>query len=165
MQFKAQVFYCKGLIVLVQTSKNPSFVLPESNLNRKHGLATFVYERVNWTLVDQFPTTSETKWLCVDIDEYKISNVYKPRQIRLKTSDIPLFLIPGVSLMEANPNPNVLMEEAVTAYRLGLQFQQCKRRLHAFWARINIILLDNPKSPASFSSGRWNKPGLAICQC
>ena len=44
-------------------------------LSRKHGLATFVHERLKWTLYNQSPTTSETEWLCVD---YKIVNIYKP---------------------------------------------------------------------------------------
>ena len=66
------------------------FLLCGSTLSRKQGLATFFHERVNWALVDQSQITSETEWLCVDIDEYKIVNVHKTPPNRLKMSDIPV---------------------------------------------------------------------------
>ena len=37
----------------------PNYQLAESSLSRKHGLATFVHERLKYTLLDQFPPTSE----------------------------------------------------------------------------------------------------------
>ena len=49
-----------------------NYQLAGFSLSRKHGLATFVHERLQWTLYDQSPTTSETEWLCVDVDGYKI---------------------------------------------------------------------------------------------
>ena len=52
-------------------------------LSRKHGLATFAHERLKWILFDQSPPTSDTECLCVDVDGYKIVNVYKPPRIRL----------------------------------------------------------------------------------
>ena len=36
-----------------------------------HGLATFVHERLRYTLLDQSPPRSEIEWLCVDVDGYK----------------------------------------------------------------------------------------------
>jgi len=39
----------------------PSFSLAGSILSRNHGLATFVHERLEWSLVDQ--SQSETEWL------------------------------------------------------------------------------------------------------
>ena len=48
----------------------PGFAPAGSTLSRKHGLATFVHDRLNWTLVDQSPATSEIEWLCVDVDGY-----------------------------------------------------------------------------------------------
>ena len=67
------------------------FALAGSSLSRKHGLATFVHDRLKWTLVDQSPATSETEWLCVDNDGYRIVNVYKPPSTRLQASDLPVF--------------------------------------------------------------------------
>ena len=56
----------------------PNFTLAGSVSSRKHGLATFVHEKLSWTLADQSPDGLETEWLCVDIDDTKIINVYKP---------------------------------------------------------------------------------------
>ena len=45
----------------------PNYQLAGSSLSRKHGLATFVHERLRYTLLDQSPPTSEIKWLCVTL--------------------------------------------------------------------------------------------------
>ena len=63
----------------------PSYQLAGSSLNRKHGLATFVHERV------RYPPTSEIDWLCVNVAVYKIVNVYKPPPTRLQFLDLPVF--------------------------------------------------------------------------
>ena len=55
-----------------------------SSLSRKHGLALFVYERLRYSILDQSPPTSEIEWLCMDVDGYKIVNVYKPPPTRLR---------------------------------------------------------------------------------
>ena len=69
----------------------PDYQLARFSLSRKHGLATFVHEQLKWTLFDQSRPTSETEWLCVDVDRYRIVNVYKPPPIRLQVSDLPVF--------------------------------------------------------------------------
>ena len=61
----------------------PNYVLAGSSLSRKHGLATFVHERLPWTLVSQSPVnlvsqSPKIEWLCVDVDDYKIVNIYEP---------------------------------------------------------------------------------------
>ena len=71
-----------------------NYQLAESSLSRKHGLATFVHERLRYMLLDQSPPTSEIEWLCVDVDGYKIANVYKPPPTRLQTLDLQCFLTP-----------------------------------------------------------------------
>ena len=68
----------------------PHYQLAGSSLSRKHGLAMFVHERLRYTLLDQSPPTSEIEWLCVDVDGYKIVNVYKPPPTRLRTLDLPV---------------------------------------------------------------------------
>jgi len=45
----------------------PNFALAGSILSRNHDLATFVHERLEWSLADQSPEQSETEWLCVDV--------------------------------------------------------------------------------------------------
>ena len=68
-----------------------NYQLAGSSLSRKHGLAKFLHERLRYTLLDQSPPTSEIEWLCVDVDGYKIVNVYKPSPTRLRTLDLPVF--------------------------------------------------------------------------
>jgi len=67
----------------------PNFSLAWSVLSKNHGLATFVHERLEWSLVDQSPEQSETEWLCVDIAGYKIINVYKPPRSQFTPTAIP----------------------------------------------------------------------------
>ena len=76
----------------------PNYQLAGSSLSRKHGLATFVHERLRYMLLNQSPPTSEIEWLCVDVDGYKIVNVYKPPPTRLQTLDLPVFLTPVFTL-------------------------------------------------------------------
>ena len=69
----------------------PNYQLAGSSLSRKHGLATFIHERLRYTLLDQSPSTWEIEWLCVDVDGYKIVNIYKPPSTRLLSLDLPVF--------------------------------------------------------------------------
>ena len=69
----------------------PNYQLAGFSLSRKHSLATLVYERLRYTLLDQSTLTSEIEWLFVDVDGYKIVNVYKPSPTRLQTLDLPVF--------------------------------------------------------------------------
>ena len=87
----------KALVILLQETHCTdaeklillNYQLAGSSLSRKHGLATFVHERLRYTLLDQSPPTSEIEWLCVD--GYKIVNVYKPPPMRLRTLDLLVF--------------------------------------------------------------------------
>ena len=89
----------QALVILLQKSHCtcadkltiPGFPLAGSSLSRKHCLATFVHDRLKWTLVGQSPVTSETEWLRVDVDGYRILNVYKLLSTRLQASDLPVF--------------------------------------------------------------------------
>jgi len=69
----------------------PNFSLVGSVLSRNHGLATFVQERLEWSLVDQSPELSETEWLCEDVAGCKIVKVYKPPHSRFTPMAIPTF--------------------------------------------------------------------------
>ena len=69
----------------------PGFALAGSSLSRKHDLATCVHDWLKWTLVDQCPALSETEWLCEDVNDYRIVNVYKSPPTRLQESDLPVF--------------------------------------------------------------------------
>ena len=74
----------------------PNLSLAGSILSRNHGLATFVHERLEWSLVDQSPEQSETEWLWVDAAGYKIINLYKPPRPRFTSTAIPTFPHPSL---------------------------------------------------------------------
>ena len=115
----------------------PNYQLAGSSLSRKHGLATFVHERLRYTLLDQSPTTSEIEWLCVDVDGYKIVNVYKPPPTRLRTLDLPVFphlLVGHDTLLVTVPFQPMLLHlswlemgntRLLTASHLDLSFKKC----------------------------------------
>ena len=109
----------------------PGFALTVSSLSRKHGLATFVHDRLKWTLVDQSPATSETEWLCVNVDGYRIVNVYKPPPKRLQASDLLMFPHPVLYAGDFNcPHFN-------WSYRTSRADEECL----VAWASLNALLL------------------------
>ena len=134
----------------------PHYQLAGSSFSRKHGLATFVHKRLRYTLLDQSPLTSEIKWLCVDVDGYKIVNVYKPPPTRLRTLDLPVFPHPCLYAGDFN------CRHADWGYDDNSPDGECL----AGWASVNCLaLLYNAKDAASFYSGRWNigtNPDLAF---
>ena len=134
----------------------PNYQLAGSSLSRKHGLATFVHERLRYTLLDQSPPTSEIEWLCVDVDDYIIVNVYKPPPTRLRTLDLPVF-----------PHPCLYAGDFSCHHAdWGYDDNNPDRECLAGWASINCLaLLYNAKGASSFYSGRWNtgtNPDLAF---
>ena len=122
----------------------PDYQLAGFSLSREQGLATFVHERLKWTLFDQSPPTSETEWLCIDIDGCKIVNVYKPPLIRFQVFNLPA--LPHPCLYADNFNCQHVdwgydANSADGIYLVG-------------WANTkNLVLLHNPKDAASFHSG------------
>ena len=133
-----------------------NYQLAGFSLSRKHGLATFVHEQLKWTLYNQSLTTSETEWLCVDVDGYKIVNIYKPRPTRLQVSDLPVFTHPCLYAGDFNC-PHV---------DWGYNTNSADGDCLLAWARSNnLALLHDPKDEPSFHSGRWNtgtNPDLAF---
>jgi len=77
---KQLVYKHKALVIILQETHCttadkiviPNFSLVGSVLSRKHGLATFVHKRLEWTLVDQPPEQSETEWLCVVFHRWNV---------------------------------------------------------------------------------------------
>ena len=134
----------------------PSYQLAGSSLSRKHGLVTFVHERLRYKLLDQSPPTSEIEWLCVDVDGYKIVNVYKPPQHDCDSWISQCFLTP------------VFVLAILTVVMLTGVSMTTVRTVSAWLAgKVSIIFsfLYNAKDAASFYSGRWNtdtNPDLAF---
>ena len=155
---------CEALVILLQETHStsverldlPSYHLAGFSLSRKHGLATFVHERLKWILIDQSPPTSEIEWVCVDVDNYKIVNVYKPPPTRMQASDLPAFPHPCLYAGDFN------CHHVDWGYNNNNPDGECL----AGWASANnFTLLYSPKEAASFHSGRWKtdtNPDLAF---
>ena len=79
-----------------------NFSLAGSVLNRNHGFATFVYERLEWSPVNQSPEQSETEWLCIDVAGYNIINVFKPPRSWLTPMAISTFPYPSLYVGDFN---------------------------------------------------------------
>ena len=124
----------------------PGFALAGSSLSRRHGLATFAHDRLKWTFVDESLATSETKWLCVDVDGYRTVNVYKPPPTRLQASDLPVFPHPVLSAGDFNcPHVKWGCRTSVDGVCL------------VAWASLNgFVPLHDPQGVATFHSGRLN---------
>ena len=86
----------KNLCTSSKKLKLPSFALAWFSLSRKHGLVTFVHEGLKYTLLKQSPLKSDTEWLCVDNNGYKIVNVYKSPPTRQQASNLPVFPHPCI---------------------------------------------------------------------
>ena len=147
-----QKTYCTSAQRLVL----PDYQLAGFSLSRKNGLGMFVHERLKWTLFNQSSPTSETEWLCVDVDGYKIVNVYKPPPIRFQVSDLPVF--PYFCLYADDFN----CQHVDWGYDANSEDGKCL----VGWANNNnLILFHNPKNAASFHFSRWNtntNPDLAF---
>ena len=109
----------------------PHYQLAGSSLSRKHGLATFVHERLRYTLLDRSPLTSEIEWLCGDVDGYKIVNVYKLPLTRLQSLDLPVFPHPCLYVDDFN------CRHADWGYDDSSRDSKCL----AGWASINCFAL------------------------
>ena len=125
----------------------PGFALAGSSLSRKYGLATFVHDRLKWTRVDQSPTTSETDWLCVDVDDRRIVNAYKPPPTRLQASELPMLSHPVLYAGNFNcPHVN-------WSYKSSSADGECL----VAWATFHgLVPLHDRKNVAIFHSGRRN---------
>ena len=134
----------------------PHFSLAGSVLIRKHGLATFVHEKLNWTLADHFSEGSATEWLCVDVNGVKIVNVCETPPVSLTPNAIPVFPQPCLNAGGFNCQHNDWGYHSITPDG------EC---LTDWAANSGLVLLHNPKDALSFSSGRWNTgtdPDLAF---
>ena len=92
-------------------------------------------------------TNIENQVLCVDVDGYKIVNVYKPPPTRLRTLDLPVF-----------PHPCLYAGDFNCCHAdWGYDDNSPDGKCLAGWESINCLaLLYNAKDAASFYSGRWN---------
>ena len=154
---------CSAVIVLQETHCIDaeklvliSYQLAGFSLTRKHVLATFVHERLRYTLLRQSPPTSRIKWLFVDVDGYKIIKVYKPQLMRLQSLHPPVF----PRLCPYAGDFNSWHADWVYGYNSP------DGEFLAVWGSIHSLALQyNTKDAARFYSGCWNtgtNPDLAF---
>ena len=72
----------------------PGFALAGATLSRKHAIATFVQDKLSWSLFGQSLNDSDIKWLSVEICGFKIINVYKPPPSQMTPTSIPMISHP-----------------------------------------------------------------------
>ena len=123
-------------------------------LSRKHDLVTFVHERLKWTFADQFLEESATEWLCVDVDGCKIVNIYKPPNLQLTSTAIPVFQDRCLYSGDFNCWHTDWVHDYI------IIDGECLDNLAA---QGNLLLLHNLKDAPRFFSGRWhtgNNPDL-----
>ena len=92
----------------------------------------------------------------MDVDDYKIVNIYKPPPTRFQVSDLPVFTYPCLYAGDFN------FPHVDWGYNTNSTDGDCLLA----WARSNnLALLHDPKDEPSFHSGRWNtgtNPDLAF---
>ena len=156
----------EALVILLQETHctdAENLVLPNhqpagSSLSRKHGLATFVHERLRYTLLNQSQLTSKIEWLCVDVDGYKIVNVYKPPPTRLRFLYHPVF-----------PHPCFYVGDFIITVVMLIEVMMTTVRTVSAWLAGQVLIVlpsyTMPRTLLSFYSGRWNtgtNPDLAF---
>ena len=99
------------------------------------------------SLLVQSPPTLETEWLCVDVDDYKIVNVYKPPPTRLRSVDLPVFPQPCLFAGDFN------CRHVLGGYEDNVPDGEC---LAGWPGIISLAPLYNAKNAASFYLGGWN---------
>ena len=76
-----------------------------------------------YTLLDQSPPTSEIECLCMDVDDYKIVNVYKPPSTQVRFLDLPVFPIsvsmPAISTVAMLIRVTMIIAWKVSAWMAG----------------------------------------------
>ena len=85
--------------------------------------------------------------MCVDVDGYRIVNVYKPPPTRLQASDLPVF--PHLVLYAGDFN----CPHANWGYRTS---SADGKYLVALASLNGLVPLHDPKFEVTFHSGRWN---------
>ena len=134
----------------------PNYLLAGSTLSRKYGLATFVHKSLKWNSISQSPPGAEIEWLCVDVRNYNIANVYKPPRSRMTSTSLPTFPAPSLYAGDFN------CQHVDWGYNTTNSDGEC---LAAWASNNNMSLLFSPKDAASFLSGRWGtetNPDLAF---
>ncbi|KAL7864615.1 hypothetical protein AOLI_G00160350 [Acnodon oligacanthus] len=139
--------------------KLPGFLLTGSIHSKKHGMATFVRERLSWSATSQSPPGCNIEWLVTKIQETSVVNVYKAPLTALTIASLPSVPAPAIYAGDFN------CQHTDWGYNHtshdGVALSECASNSKA-------LLLFDPKEPPSFFSARWNSytnPDLAFAIC
>ena len=119
-----------------------------ATFSRKHELASFILNGLQFILKDQFPEKSAIERICVDVNGLKVINVYQPPTSQLPPTSIPAHANP---FLYANADFNCKIADRGYANNSpdGVCFVN--------WTSKNALgLLYNSKDAPGFYSGRSN---------
>ena len=144
----------QALVVLLQETHCPNaeklvlpgFALAGATLSRKHGIATFVQQKLSWSFFRQSSNGSDIEWLCMDICGFKIINVCKPPSSQMTPTSILMFSHHCLYAGDFN------CQHTNWGYINTNEDGSC---LATRAAGAHLSPLYDPKGPASFLSGRW----------
>ena len=133
------------------------FLLADHIPSKHHGIATFIKNNINFSHIGNSEEEDPTEWIAIKIGHVEITNVYHPPPAIFDPSCLPAvseqFILSGDLNCRHEtwgyPNANSNGENL------------------ANWVSLNnLVTLFDPKQPASFHSGRWNRgtnPDIAFC--
>ena len=122
------------------------FQLTDCILNAHHGTATFAKDNLNFSHVGESDDHNPTEWISIKRENITIVNVYHPPPTTLDITSLP---IPTENFIAAG-DLNCRHEN------WGYSDSSLNGKNLANWAATNnLLILYDPKQPASFISGRW----------
>ena len=133
------------------------FTLADRTFSAHHGIATFVKNSFTFTHVGNSEDEEPSEWHTILIDDTQITNIYHPPPAALDAALLPNISSQSILAGDFNCRPK------------NLRYTDSNRNGEALadWAsNNNLLILYDPKQPACFHSGRWNRgtnPDSAIC--
>ena len=108
----------------------------------KHGLSTFVHERLRYMLLDPSSSKSEIELLCLNVNDYKIVNVYKSPSTRLLSPGSPSF-----------PSPAFMLVILTVVALIGITITTVRKMISYLAGQVLIVLSSciMPKTPPAIT--------------
>ena len=153
------------MVVLVQEThqtdsdklKLYGYTLADFIPSAHHGIATFIRNSVPFLHVGSSGEDEPTQWSIIEINNIQVVNLYHPPSSALDTSCLPAVSSQFIIAGDFNCRHETW----------GYPDSNTDGENLAAWSAINSLdTLFDPKQPASFHSGRWNRgtnPDIAFC--
>ena len=125
----------------------PNFSLAGSILSRNHGLATFVHDRLEWSLVDQSPEKELSDlWKIPTPEGHGISEPFRPEEFAAALRRLK----PGKSLRLDSIFPEFILHAGSALKSWFCDFlNSCMRQLKIpkIWRRVLEVAIPKPEKP------------------